>query len=130
MMTWTWVLPHIVQAIHDEQMAEHGGQAGLRDEGLLESALARPVNRANHGDVGVAELAAAYGFGISQNHPFVDGNKRTAFVVAVLFLALNGYEMNADDTSCVEAMFFLADGTVSENDLAVWLNDTMSSVEG
>jgi len=91
MTGWIWVDPTVVLAVHEEQLAEYGGSAGIRDAGLLESALARPKNLAAYGEPDVAELAASYGFGIARNHPFVDGNKRTAFVSVELFLRLNGY---------------------------------------
>ena len=116
-----WVRPDVVLAVHEEQLAEHGGSAGLRDEGLLHSALARPQNLAAYDDPGLAELAAAYAYGIVRNHPFVDGNKRTAFVVAELFLAMNGLTLEADDAVCVVIMLDLAAGNLSESDLAAWL---------
>lgn len=120
-MPWTWVDQSIVLAIHDEQIAEHGGQTGLRDEGLLASALARPKNKASYQNADIADLAAAYGFGISKNHPFLDGNKRTAFVVVELFLNLNGYTLEADDIDCLQTFLSLAAGTLPENGLAIWL---------
>ena len=98
---YTWILESVAHAIHDAQLAEHGGLAGTRDLTLLQSALARPQNLASYEDSGIHELAAAYGYGISRNHPFNDGNKRTAFVVVELFLVLNGYELTADDSACV-----------------------------
>ena len=117
-MPWTWIDQNIVLAIHHEQIAEHGGQTGLRDEGLLASALARPKNKANYQTADIADLAAAYGYGISRNHPFLDGNKRTAFVVVELFLNLNSYELQANDIDCLRS---LAAGTLSEKDLVTWL---------
>ncbi len=120
-MPWTWIDPNIVLAIHEEQIAEHGGQSGLRDEGLLTSALARPINKANYQKPGIAKLAAAYGYGIAQNHPFIDGNKRTAFVVVELFLNLNGYELESDDVACLQTFISLASGSLSEEGLAKWL---------
>ncbi len=125
-MTWTWINKSIVIALHDEQIAEHGGQAGLRDEGLLESVLARPVNRANYGEASVAALAASYGYGVARNHPFFDGNKRTALVVSELFLVLNGYELKADDASCLEIFLSLAEGSLSEEGLSTWLKDNIT----
>ncbi|NQV98578.1 MAG: type II toxin-antitoxin system death-on-curing family toxin [Rhodospirillales bacterium] len=128
MPSWTRIDQHVVLAIHDEQIAEHGGHAGLTDEGLLSSALARPDNKANYQNADIAELAAAYGFGISSNHPFLDGNKRTAFVVVELFLNLNGYQLNADDIACVQTFLSLAAGNLSEKDLATWLRAHISPV--
>jgi death on curing protein len=120
-MAWTWVDKNIVLAIHDEQIAEHGGETGMRDEGLLISAQARPLDKANYEDANVISLAAAYGYGIARNHPFLDGNKRTAFVTMELFLILNDWELKADDGPCLEIFIALADGSLSEKDLTKWL---------
>jgi death on curing protein len=123
-VAWIWIVESVVYAIHESQLAEHGGIAGIRDEGLLSSALARPLNLAAYGDnVNAASLAAAYAFGIARNHPFLDGNKRTAFVVMELFLNLNGWILNADDTECITTMLALAAGDLSEKALAAWLRD-------
>jgi death-on-curing protein len=111
----------VVLAVHDEQLAEHGGAPGLRDEGLLDSALARPQHLLSYGDPDTAELAAAYAWGIARNHPLIDGNKRTALVAAELFLALNGHELQAEDADCVVTMLQLAAGDLSEGDLAAWI---------
>jgi death-on-curing protein len=109
-------------AIHEAQLAEHGGISGIRDEGLLSSALARPHNLEAYGDnPDAAGLAAAYAFGIARNHPLLDGNKRTAFVVMELFLNLNGWLLEADDAVCISMMLTLASGDLSENMLAKWL---------
>lgn len=116
-----WLSRALISAIHDEQIAEHGGSPGLRDEGLLESALARPRNLAAYGEPDLAALAAAYAFGLVRNHPFVDGNKRTAFVAAELFLDLNGQDLVASDEDCVTAMLSLAAGETSEAEFAAWL---------
>jgi death-on-curing protein len=116
-----WLLRSVVEAIHDEQLAEHGGGEGLRDDGLLESALSRPRNLTAYGDPDMAALAAAYGYGIARNHPFVDGNKRTAFVAVELFLDLNGRVLTAEAAECVMAMERLADGTLGEQDFAAWI---------
>jgi death-on-curing protein len=116
-----WLSRALISAIHDEQIAEHGGSPGLRDEGLLESALARPRNLAAYGKPDLAALAAAYAFGLARNHPFVDGNKRTAFVAAELFLDLNGHDLVASDEDCVTAMLSLAAGETSEAEFAAWL---------
>ncbi len=118
---WVWLDPAVVLAVHEEQLSEHGGGAGVRDAGLLESALARPRNVAAYGEPDVATLAAAYGFGLARNHPFVDGNKRTAFVAVELFLALNGWTLAAGDADCVLAMLRLAAGELEEADFAAWL---------
>jgi death-on-curing protein len=118
---WIWIDPAVIPAIHDEQLAEHGGIAGTRDQGLLESALARPVNLAADGTPDHADLAAAYGYGIARNHPFIDGNKRTAFVSAELFLALNGYTLTADDMACVTTMLDVAAGELDEPTFADWI---------
>lgn len=118
---WVWVVAAVVRAVHDEQLAEHGGAAGLRDAGLLESALARPQQLAAYGQPDAAALAAAYGFGLARNHPFVDGNKRTAFVAVELFLALNGFELIADDADCVMTMLRLAAGEIDEPEFAGWV---------
>jgi death on curing protein len=121
-MRWIWVADNVVLAIHEAQLAEHGGIAGIRDEGLLASALARPQNLEAYGqDIDAATLAAAYAFGIARNHPFLDGNKRTAFVVMELFLNLNGWALEADDHDCISTMLSLASGELKEQDLAEWL---------
>ncbi len=122
-MTILWVLRSVVRAIHEEQMAEHGGAEGGTDEGLLESALVRPVNLNAYAHPSIADLAAAYGFGLVRNHPFVDGNKRVSLVVTHLFLALNGFEIDAPDPECVLVWQSLAAGTISEAALAVWIQD-------
>jgi death on curing protein len=121
-MPWVWVADSVVLAIHEAQLAEHGGIAGIRDEGLLASALARPRNLEAYGeDVDAAALAAAYAFSIARNHPFLDGNKRAAFVVMELFLNLNGWVLNAGDADCISTMLALAAGDLSEKALVAWL---------
>lgn len=118
---WRWVSEDVVLAIHDEQLAEHGGMKGLRDESLLFSALARPQNLAAYGSPDFADLAASYAMGIARNHAFIDGNKRTALVVAAgVFLPLNGYRLSASDGETVRVMLTVADGTMAEQDLALW----------
>ncbi|MFM1909253.1 MAG: hypothetical protein RLZZ591_2930 [Pseudomonadota bacterium] len=119
--TWVWLNPALIYAVHEEQLAEHGGGAGLRDANLLSSALARPEQLAAYGTPDVADLAAAYGYGISRNHPFVDGNKRTAFVATELFLALNGFELVANDVECVMNMLDVAAGDIEEAAFAQWI---------
>jgi len=118
---WVWIDKAVVLAIHNEQLAEHGGAMGVRDDGLLDSALARPRNKAAYKNAKAADLAAAYGYGLIRNHPFVDGNKRIALVMAELFLALNGYELTAADTDCLQTFLLLAEGALSEDDFASWL---------
>jgi death-on-curing protein len=118
---WRWLSADVLLAVHEEQLAEHGGAAGVRDLGLFQSALARPQNLAAHGDPDVAALAASYGVGLARNHPFVDGNKRTAFVAVELFLALNGHELVADDATCVLTLLAVAAGTLDEPAFAAWL---------
>ena len=118
---WVWLDLNVLLAVHEEQLAEHGGAAGTRDLGLFESALARPRNLAHYGNPDAADLAAAYGFGIARNHPFIDGNKRTAFVAVELFLALNGLDLVADDVACVLTMLAVASGTLDEAAFATWL---------
>ena len=120
-MRFVWIDAAVVHAIHEEQLAEHGGSAGLRDQGLLESALARPQNLVSCGDPDVAACAAAYGYGLSRNHPFLDGNKRTAFVAAELFLFLNAYVLEAADADCALTMLRVAEGSISEEDFAAWI---------
>ena len=121
MSHWTWIEEAVVWAGHEAQLAEHGGSAGVRDAGLLASALARPLNLVAYGEPDAAALAAAYGFGIARNHPFIDGNKRTAFVCTELFLVLNGASLSADDANCVATMLALAAGDLAEADFAAWL---------
>ena len=116
-----WIDLEVVLAIHDEQLAEHGGQAGVRDRGLLESAMGRPMNQFAYGEHSMARLAASYAFGISRNHPFLDGNKRTSLVVAELFLALNGVELVAGDAESVTTFLQLAAGDLTEDALAEWI---------
>jgi death on curing protein len=123
--SWIWVDQKVVFALHDEQIFEHGGQSGIRDQGLLDSALARPLNRANYDEASVSALAASYGFGIAKNHPFLDGNKRTALVVTELFLMLNGYILNADDASSLVTFLALADGSLTEEALSEWVNQNI-----
>ncbi len=121
MSRWTWVEEAVVWAVHEAQLAEHGGAAGVRDAGLLASALARPLNLVAYGEPDAATLAAAYGYGIARNHPFIDGNKRTAFVCTELFLVLNGTILSADDADCVATMLALAASDITEAAYADWL---------
>ncbi len=121
MRKWVWIERSVILAAHDEQLAEHGGSPGIRDAGLLDSALARPLNRAAYGKPDAAELAAAYAYGLATNHPFVDGNKRIAFIALELFLALNGHQIAADDVNCAMSMLAVAAGTMKETALADWI---------
>ena len=116
-----WIDVDVVLAIHDEQLAEHGGQPGVRDRGLLESAMARPLNQFAYGRASIAQLAASYAVGLSRNHPFLDGNKRTSLVVAELFLQLNGLDLSATDAECVTTFLQFAAGDLSEDQLADWI---------
>src|SRR4051812_16562709 len=122
-----WLDKAVALAIHDRQLAEHGGGGGVRDDALLESALARPVNRWAYGDEDPASLAAAYAFGLARNHPFVDANKRTAWVLARLFLALNGYELVFAAPDAISTMLALAAGELGEAELADWFRDRLGS---
>lgn len=118
---WVWIEPIVLRAVHDEQLAEHGGGSGVRDAGLFESALARPQQLAVYGQPDIAEIAASYGYGIARNHPFVDGNKRTAFVAVQLFLMLNGFRLAASDPDYVLTMLAMAAGEISEAEFAAWV---------
>ncbi|HEX7775557.1 MAG TPA: type II toxin-antitoxin system death-on-curing family toxin [Parvibaculum sp.] len=115
-----WVLKQAVLAFHIRQLAEHGGGEGVRDEGLLDSALARPENKFAYEEPDLFMLAAAYAYGIATNHPFVDGNKRTAYVTALTFLRLNGFRVDASQTEKYETFIRLASGEIGEDDLAAW----------
>ena len=123
MTEWIWISPELAEAIHERQLAEHGGPSGVRDRGLFESALARPQQLAVYGAtlVDAPALAAAYAFGLARNHPFIDGNKRTAAVVCEVFLELNGYLLVAEDADLYPVFLGLAEGTLAENELADWL---------
>ena len=123
-MSWNWVLEEIVYAVHSEQLAEYGGLEGVRDVALLESALARPQYLAHYEDPDLADLAAAYGYGLARNHPFYDGDRLTAFVVVELFLMLNGHQLIASDEVCVLEMLSVASGGCSEAELAAWIRET------
>ena len=116
-----WLTRQMVVAIHDEQLTIHGGASGLRDEGMLESALDRPKNRWSYEQAELAELAAAYAFGIARNHPFVDGNKRTALLAARAFLFVNGHLLEPAEEDEVLTIVAVAEGSVSEPQLAEWL---------
>lgn len=120
-MNWRWVDKRLLLILHDESLAEHGGAAGIRDEGLLDSALARPLNLLAYGEPDFADLAAAYAVGPAKNHAFVDGNKRAAFLAAGLFLGLNGRRLTAPQAEATLVIVDLAAGENSEADFAAWL---------
>ena len=118
-----WIEMRLTKEIHALQLAEHGGIEGIRDEGLLDSALARPKNLLTYSEQrpDISQLAAAYAFGIARNHPFLDGNKRTAAVVCETFLNLNGFDLTANDASMTRVFLELAEGSLSEQQLLNWL---------
>jgi death on curing protein len=122
-----WLSRQFVLAIHDEQLAEHGGAIGIRDEGLLESALARPLNRAGYGEPDMAELAALYAIAIARNHPFVDGNKRTAFAALFTFLALNGMAFEPLEVDATMAVLRLAAGEMDDDEFIAWVRANAQS---
>ena len=119
----TWLPIDLTLAIHDSQLREHGGPPGVRDQGALESALGRPMNQWAYEQPDLAQLAAAYAFGIAKNHPFVDGNKRTALLAIVTFLGLNDIDFLADEAEAVVMIRGLAAGEISEESLARWIRD-------
>jgi death-on-curing protein len=123
---WRWLRSDSAEAIHEEQLAEHGGPAGVRDVGALFSASARAENLAASGDPDGASLAAAYAFGVARNHPFVDGNKRTAWVLARLFLEKNGLVLRFEPSEAVVVILSLAAGDLSEEELAAWFRERIS----
>src|SRR3954463_2312242 len=125
-MTWRWLGRRTVTALHARQLQRHSGGSGIRDEGVLDSTLARPPTSAAHGEPTVFELAAGYAFGIARNRPFIDGNERTAFVAAVLFLSLNGQELDAEQAEAAGVFRHLAAGELSEAELAAWLKANSS----
>ncbi len=116
-----WLDRRLIEAIHLEQLREHGGAAGLRDEGLLESALARPLNLAAYGEPDVAELAACYAIAIARNHPFIDGNKRTAYVALETFLALDGFAFTASDEDSTLTTLSMVAGDLSDTEFIAWV---------
>lgn len=123
---WRWVDKRMLMLLHDESLAQHGGLSGLRDEGLLDSALARPQNLATYGDPDLAALAASYAFGLARNHPFVDGNKRAAFLGVGLCLGLNGWRLTAGQAEATVAVLALASGEIGEDEFAAWLRQHMA----
>lgn len=127
MSPWLWVSEETALAVHLEQLAEHGGGAGMRDQGLFESAMARPRNLAVYGAPVGAALAASHAFGIARNHPFVDGNKRTALVVSELFLMKNGMSLVASDAEVLAVFLDLAAGEIGEEELAAWFRERIAA---
>ena len=122
-----WVLREVVFAAHDQSLAQFGGAAGLRDEAMLDSALGRPLNLFAYGEPSLFDLAASYGYGIVKNHPFIDGNKRTGFIVAVVFLELNGQAFRASEVDAALQTLALAAGEVSEASYSEWLKVNSST---
>lgn len=128
MTEWTWVGMAVVQALHGRQLAEHGGLAGVRDSGALESALARPINLAAYEEPDAGALAAAYAFGLARNHGFADGNKRTAWVVARLFLMINDVKLEFDKADALRMVLALAAGEIDETEVAAWFRDRITAL--
>ena len=122
-----WLARQLILAIHDEQLAEHGGTVGVRDDGLLDSALARPLNRAGYGESDVAELGAPYAIVIARSHPFVDGNKRTAFAALFMFLALNGMAFEPPEVDATVTMLRLAAGDLPDQEFTAWVRNNTRS---
>ncbi len=122
-MSWKWIDPRALSLLHAESLAEHGGATGVRDKGLLESALARPENLAAYGEPDFADLAASYGVGLAKNHPFVDGNKRAAFLAVGLFLYLNGLRLRASQADATLMILAVAGSDVTEPEFSAWIRD-------
>ncbi|OZB62920.1 MAG: death-on-curing protein [Thiomonas sp. 13-66-29] len=120
-MSWRFIERRALLLLHDESLAEHGGAPGLRDEGLLDSALARPLNLVAYGEPDLAALAAAHGVGLAKNHAFVDGNKRAAFLAVGLFVALNGQRLAATQADATLTMLVIASGALGEDEFAAWI---------
>jgi len=123
-----WIQKAVVLALHSEQLAEHGGSDGIRDDGLLDSALAKPLNLLAYTEPDLFDLAASYAFGIAQNHPFVDGNKRTALAVSLTFLYLHGWDIVAPKGMLYDTFMHLAEGTLSEGELGAWLRQHSAAI--
>jgi death-on-curing protein len=121
MNDWKWITRQVLLLLHEESLAEHGGSSGLRDEGLLDSALARPLNLALYEQPDLARLAASYGVGLAKNHAFVDGNKRVAFLAVGLFLVINGYRLVASQAEATLTMLDVAAGEIDEVTFAQWI---------
>ncbi len=127
MSNWKWINRQVLLLLHDESLAEHGGASGLRDEGLLDSALARPLNLSLYEATDVAGLAAAYGVGLAKNHAFVDGNKRAVFLAVGLFLAINGHRLQATQADATLTMLSVAAGDIDEAEFADWIRQHVQS---
>ena len=123
-----WVLREVVMLLHEESLAQHGGSAGVRDEGLLDSALGRPQNLFAYGKPTLSDLAASYAFGLVKNHPFIDGNKRTGFVTAATFLELNGRIFTASEVDATIRTLALAAGEMSEAEFSTWMKTNSKRV--
>ena len=130
MTAWRWIDQGTLILLHDESLAEHGGGAGLRDEGLLQSALARPRNLVAYGTPDIADLAASYGTGLAKNHPFVDGNKRAAFLAVGLFLALNGHRLVSTQAEATLVMLDVAASVIDEPTFAQWIRSHITARSG
>ncbi len=122
-MSWRWVSRQSIEIVHQQQLERFGGAAGIRDQTMLESAIDRPENKAAYGEPDVFDLAAAYLYGLARNHPFIDGNKRTAIVVAAIFLMKNGYQLTASEALLYQFVMDVAAGAVSEENAARWFRD-------
>jgi len=127
MQKWRWIDKQLLITLHDESLLLHGGASGIRDEGLLDSALSRAVNLALYSEPDFAELAAAYGVGLAKNHAFVDGNKRVAFLAVGLFLGLNGYKLIVNQSDATQTMLAVASGEMQEVDFAQWVRENSRS---
>jgi death-on-curing protein len=126
MQQWRWIDKRLLVMLHDESLALHGGASGIRDEGLLDSALSRAVNLAHYGEPDFADLTASYAVGLAKNHPFVDGNKRVAFLAVGLFLGLNGYKLNATQVDATLNIQAIAGSQLLETDFAEWVRSNSS----
>ena len=126
MTAWRWISPQVVHAIHDRQLGQHGGLPGIRDAGAVESALARPQNLAAYGEPDASDLAAAHAWGLARNHGFSDGNKRTAWVTARLFLADNGRRLRFDPADAIRTVEAVAGGTLAEDVLGNWFRERLT----
>lgn len=127
MTSYHWIDPKVLRMLHDESLVQHGGRSGLRDQGLLESALARPETLAHYNsEVDLASLAACYSYGLIKNHAFVDGNKRAAFLSVGLFLGINGYQLTAPPIDAIQAVIGLAAGEISEESFAQWIRTNIA----
>ena len=122
-----WIHEDVVYALHNRQLSEHGGGKGIRSKALLESALNAPKNKYNYEQAGIEELAASYAFSLAKNHPFVDGNKRTSYVVCRTFLKLNGTDLKATQEEKYIAFLRLAEGALSEEELAAWIREHLAT---